>query len=57
MTWSTALPDWEQRLFTGQSLIPPGMPFFPAEAQEAIDTFLNLKLIDVVGRPPDPMLS
>ena len=51
LKWSTALPDWEERLFSQSSLVPPGLPLFPAEAQDAMDVFLDLKLVDVIGHP------
>ena len=31
--------------------MPDGLPLFPDEAQDAMDVFLDLKLIDVVGHP------
>lgn len=48
--WTTALPDWERRILARESLIP-FKPLFPAEAQAALATMDQLKLVDVVGQP------
>ncbi|CAN2532547.1 hypothetical+protein [Methylocapsa aurea] len=48
--WSTACPDWEQRLIEHRSIIPCG-PLFPEEAQAAMAVFLSLRIIDLPGRP------
>jgi phage terminase large subunit-like protein len=48
--WSTALPDWERRIVAGESLIPCP-PLFPAEAQEALDVFGDLRMVDATGSP------
>ena len=47
--WTTAMPDWRERIVAGQSLIPP--PLFPDEAQSALDIFSCLKITDVGGCP------
>lgn len=48
--WSTACPDWEERLLLGQSLVPD-LPLFPAEAARGVNAFNLLKLADVQGAP------
>ncbi|MFC0570560.1 MAG: terminase large subunit [Gluconobacter japonicus] len=50
LTWSTACPDWEQRIIARESLIPCA-PLFPAAAKQGMDVFNALKLIDVMGEP------
>ena len=47
--WTTALPDWEDRIRTGRSIIPP--PIFPAEAEKALEVFKALKIVDAPGSP------
>jgi len=48
--WSTAIPDWESRILSGQSIIPC-KPLFPAEAEAAMEIFRDLILVDVAGSP------
>ncbi|WJJ94008.1 terminase large subunit domain-containing protein [Neopusillimonas aromaticivorans] len=48
--WSTACPDWERRILAGESLIPCP-PLFPAEAQEALELFGSLRIVDAAGSP------
>lgn len=49
MGWSTACPDWADRLRAGQSIIPP--PIFPEQAEQALAIFKALKIVDAPGSP------
>ena len=49
MQWSTACPDWEQRLIDHKSIIPP--PIFVEEAERALQIFKELRVPDLPGKP------
>lgn len=47
--WSTACPDWAERLRAGKSIIPA--PIFPEEAQRGLAVMRELKIVDAPGSP------
>jgi len=48
--WDTSLPDWEERILLGRSLVPK-LPLFEKEAAKALRVFKRLRLPDVIGTP------
>jgi len=49
MKWQTACPDWADRLVAGQSIIPA--PIYPAQAEQALSIFKELRVVDLPGKP------
>lgn len=49
MTHSTACKDWPQRIRDRRSIIPP--PIFKESAEEALDIFRELRIVDAPGSP------
>lgn len=47
--WSTACPDWADRILAGQSIIPA--PIFPEQSEHALGIFKQLKIVDAPGSP------
>lgn len=47
--WTTACPDWAERLLSGKSIIPP--PIFPDQAAAALAVFRELRIVDAPGQP------
>jgi phage terminase large subunit-like protein len=47
--WTTACPDWEDRLIAGESIIPP--PIFRDQAEQALAIFKQLRVVDLPGKP------
>ncbi|EPC0915407.1 terminase large subunit, partial [Escherichia coli] len=47
--WSTACPDWAERLKKGLSIIPA--PIYPEQAAHALAIFKQLRIVDAPGSP------
>lgn len=50
MEWTTSLPDWEDRVVSGQSMVPV-QPLFPEVAADAMSVFGALRMVDAEGSP------
>lgn len=50
MQWTTACPDWDSRIEAGKSLVPL-KPIFQDQADDALDVFCNLRMVDATGSP------
>ncbi|WP_454287094.1 terminase large subunit [Rhizobium arsenicireducens] len=48
--WSTAVPDWKERIRNGTSLIPE-LPLFDIVAEKALRIFKRLRVPDIIGNP------
>lgn len=49
MDWTTACKGWEDRLVKRQSIIPA--PIYPAQAEQALVIFKELRVTDLPGKP------
>src|SRR6187402_584233 len=52
MAWNLAVPDWQERIREGRSLLPSLPDLDKTEAARAVNIFNKLRLPDVVGQPP-----
>ncbi|TWI29728.1 terminase large subunit [Paracoccus sulfuroxidans] len=48
--WSTAVPDWEDRIKSRRSLVPD-LPLFDDVAEKALRIFKRLRVPDIIGTP------
>lgn len=50
MDWTTACTDWESRIVDRESIMPLA-PIFQDQADDALDVFCNLRMVDATGSP------
>lgn len=50
MSWTTACPEWETRIVERESILPL-KPIFQDQADDALDVFCNLRMVDATGSP------
>lgn len=50
MSWNLGVPDWEERIRSGRSLVPE-LPLWDAQARRAVAIYDRLRIPDVPGTP------
>jgi len=50
MEWTTACPQWESKIVARESIMPL-KPIFQDQADDALDVFKNLRMVDAIGSP------